>query len=231
MILGLTAVVLTLGYEFYVAQVPSKPQPTPNPVAPKPIPPVEEKPAPPPEPAAPAHAKPAPAVEEPAPLPAPAPPERVIAPPEPGKRAEFGARVLKKGMQGDDVRVLQERLRLAGFVRSPFRDGYFDDATEKALMAYQQGTRFLREMYYFNGVPGEPKPYADANLCRQLLDVPGRNKTLVKYTIRKGDTLFRIGTRFGVGPDALTTLNEISDPSALAPGQTIFIICNSDKAK
>jgi len=98
-------------------------------------------------------------------------------------------------------------------------------------MDYQRGTPFLRQMYAFFGIPGDPKPCADAELCRRLYEVPGRNKALVKYKVRKGDTLWRIASRFGVGPDTLTTLNQLGDPSVLQPGRTIFVICNTDKAR
>lgn len=209
-ILALVAVVLTLAYEVYFKKPPVKPD---GPAAAKQEPPAV-----------------APTPEKPPAPPDPAPPQKIVAPPMPAQRMEFGSRVLRKGMEGEDVRILQERLRLAGFVHCNFQDGCFDEATEKALIEYQRGTKFLKEMYCFPGVAGEPKPCADAALCRQLLEVPGRNKALVKYTIAKGDTLWRIASRFGVGPDSLTTLNNISDPSVVTPGNALFIICNSDKA-
>jgi len=141
----------------------------------------------------------------------------------------FGSRVLRRGMRGRDVEILQERLRLAGFVHYAFERGVFDDETEKALIEYQRGTPFLRKMYGFEGIKGEPKNYADAELCAQLFRVPNRRKVLISYTVQKGDTLWKIAVRFGVGPDSLALLNKISNPNALRVGQRLFVICDVSK--
>jgi LysM repeat protein len=42
--------------------------------------------------------------------------------------------------------------------------------------------------------------------------------------------LFRIATRFGIGPDSIKHLNNIGDPSAIKVGQGIWIVCDRSKA-
>jgi len=142
----------------------------------------------------------------------------------------FGSRVLKRGMSGPDVELLQERLRLAGMTDYKFTPGVFDEATEQALIEYQKGTKFLWEMYGFRGTGAEPRPYADEELCRQLMKVPGPRKVLIRYKVAPGDSLWSIASRFGCGPDSLTTLNKISDPKSLQVGQLLYIVCDREKA-
>jgi hypothetical protein len=168
--------------------------------------------------------------------PPPAKPAATPAPKTTGKPVadagshDFGSRVLRKGMQGSDVLQLQERLKLAGFVRENFMPGTFDDVTEQALLKYQEGTPFLAEMYAFRGLPPPHKPYMDAALAAQLLRVPTPEKVLIRHTVAPKENLFRIATRFGIGPDSIRHLNNIEDPSAIKVGQGIWIVCNRSKA-
>jgi hypothetical protein len=167
---------------------------------------------------------------KPAPRPAATPaPKKAGSGAEAGSHA-FGSRVLRKDMQGSDVLQLQERLKLAGFVRENFMPGTFDDATEQALLKYQEGTPFLAEMYAFGGLPPPHKAYMDAALAAQLLRVPTPDKVLIRHTVAAKENLFRIATRFGIGPDSIKHLNNIGDPSAIKVGQGIWIVCDRSKA-
>ncbi|MDR4505647.1 MAG: peptidoglycan DD-metalloendopeptidase family protein [Candidatus Scalindua sp.] len=44
-----------------------------------------------------------------------------------------------------------------------------------------------------------------------------------KYTIKKGDTLWKIGYNFGVSPDTIINNNHISDVTKIKPGQVLII--------
>lgn len=68
----------------------------------------------------------------PAPKPAPAPPKPAPAPPQATVTA-----VVRKGSRGPEVRLLQERLKAAGFNPGAV-DGDFGPNTERAVRAFQQ---------------------------------------------------------------------------------------------
>ncbi len=152
-------------------------------------------------------------------------------PPPAGGPAQLGARVLRKGMRGPDVAQLQERLTLAGFVRPGFTPGLFDEATEQAVLEYQRGNAFLAEMYGFRGLPTPHKPYVDEGLVRQLQRVPTADKVLIWHTVEPKENLFRIATKFGVGPDAIKYLNGLDESGRLRAGQALVIICDRSKAR
>ena len=154
----------------------------------------------------------------------------VLGPPASAEGTPFGSRVLQKGMRGPDVAQLQERLKLAGFVHHYFAPGTFDEATEQALVAYQEGTAFLAEMYGFRGLPPPHKKTVDAELAKQLMKVPTPNKVIVRYAVAPKENLFRIATRFGVGPDSIRYLNNVQDRDVLKVGQSLMIICDRSKA-
>lgn len=53
----------------------------------------------------------------------------------------------------------------------------------------------------------------------------------VKYTVRSGDTLYRIATLAGVSVDELVLLNRLASPDQLTAGQTILLPANADLTK
>ncbi|HVC33955.1 MAG TPA: LysM peptidoglycan-binding domain-containing protein [Chloroflexota bacterium] len=52
---------------------------------------------------------------------------------------------------------------------------------------------------------------------------PSPAKPRTTYTVRPGDSLFRIATTFGVGPDLLVSTNNLANPNALRAGQQLTI--------
>ena len=46
---------------------------------------------------------------------------------------------------------------------------------------------------------------------------------VVIYTAKPGDTLYAIGARYGLTPEALARFNRIPDPNRIAVGQEILI--------
>ena len=68
---------------------------------------------------------------------------------------------------------------------------------------------------------------ADPNVIRpgQVLVIPSGSSgtTQVRYTVQAGDTLYRIALRYGTTVTAITTANNIADPSLIRPGQVLII--------
>lgn len=61
----------------------------------------------------------------------------------------LGSRLLKKGMSGDDVKVLQELLLKLGYDLGSYgADGEFGAATEKAVMAFQRRNNLTADGKY-----------------------------------------------------------------------------------
>ncbi len=115
--------------------------------------------------------------------------------------------ILKFGATGAEVELLQLALNRAGF--GPLdTDGVFGGATAQALRRFQQK----------NGL--QP----DAVLGRMT------NAALypwytgyVNYTIRQGDSMFRIAQRHGVTLKAVETANPGLDPFDLRPGNKLVV--------
>ncbi|MDK2879890.1 MAG: hypothetical protein PWR06_2606 [Thermoanaerobacteraceae bacterium] len=53
---------------------------------------------------------------------------------------EFGSRILRRGMRGNDVRELQSKLQSLGYNVGPI-DGIFGPLTEKAVMQFQKDNK------------------------------------------------------------------------------------------
>lgn len=68
---------------------------------------------------------------------------------------------------------------------------------------------------------------ANPNLIRpgQVLVIPAGAPTSqpVRYTVQAGDTLYRIGIRYGVTVSAIATANNIANPNLIRPGQVLII--------
>ncbi|MGI6485376.1 MAG: peptidoglycan-binding protein [Thermoanaerobacterales bacterium] len=52
-------------------------------------------------------------------------------------RQEFGSRILRRGMRGEDVRLLQSKLESLGYMVGPV-DGIFGPKTERAVRQFQR---------------------------------------------------------------------------------------------
>lgn len=65
------------------------------------------------------------------------------------------------------------------------------------------------------------------NLIRpgQVLVIPSGSSgaAQVRYTVQPGDTLYRIAIRYGTTVTAITTANNIANPSLIRPGQVLII--------
>jgi peptidoglycan hydrolase-like protein with peptidoglycan-binding domain len=123
-------------------------------------------------------------------------------------RPLFGKRVIKPGMVGFDVAVLQFLLAIEGFDVGTL-DGRFGPLTQAAVVAYQERARLVPD-----GVAG---PATQARLCPSA---GCRSRTLAgsspsaRYRVRAGDTLTAIAARNGTTVAALAAANAI-DPDAM----------------
>jgi g-D-glutamyl-meso-diaminopimelate peptidase len=52
-------------------------------------------------------------------------------------RQEFGSRILRRGMRGEDVKMLQSKLESLGYTVGPI-DGIFGAQTERAVRQFQR---------------------------------------------------------------------------------------------
>jgi LysM repeat protein len=75
------------------------------------------------------------------------------------------------------------------------------------------------------GPTAEPtaEPTAQATPTIEPTDQPGPSPTPLEYTVARGDSVSRIALRFGVTPEAIIELNELSNPNRIFPGQVLLI--------
>lgn len=52
---------------------------------------------------------------------------------------------------------------------------------------------------------------------------PTPEGTPIVYIVQRGDTINRIATRHGVTPESIISLNELSNPNRITPGQRLLI--------
>jgi hypothetical protein len=125
-------------------------------------------------------------------------------------RPFYGTRVLRRGMAGWDVSVLQFLLQRHGFV--PGRvDGHFGRATEKAVRRYQHFARLSRD-----GVVGKRTASAlcSARACAfaKFSGARPAKRSLTTHRVRPGETLTGIAARYHTTVRALARANRL-DPS------------------
>ena len=114
---------------------------------------------------------------------------------------------LQKGSRGAPVALLQLGLRRAGY-GALVLDGSFGPSTERALRAFQKASGLTPD-----GIFG-----------------PGSEKALLPWlrgyalhTVRPGDTLWRLASRYGADLAALEAANPTLDPFDLRPGQRLAV--------
>jgi N-acetylmuramoyl-L-alanine amidase len=65
----------------------------------------------------------------------------------------------------------------------------------------------------------EPTPEPTAAATAE----PTPGPTPLEYTVQRGDSIGRIALRFGVTPESIIALNELSNPNRIFPGQVLLI--------
>ncbi len=132
-------------------------------------------------------------------------------------RPLLGKRVLRPGLFGLDVAVLQFLLTRQGVYDGPL-DGYLSVGTDRSLRRYQRqvrltpdgvvGPRTLAALVLENRVP----------VRRQAVTSPSRT-----YVVRPGDSLTAIAHRFGVSLGALARANHLDPKHVLLIGAKLRI--------
>jgi len=132
-------------------------------------------------------------------------------------RPVLGKRVLRPGLFGLDVAVLQFLLTKQGVYDGPL-DGYLSVGTDRALRRYQRRVHLVAD-----GVVG-PRTLAALVLQNH---VPVRPQTVAvtsrTYVVRSGDSLTAIAHRFGVSLSALARANHLDPKHVLLIGATLRI--------
>jgi LysM repeat protein len=133
-------------------------------------------------------------------------------------RPLFGARIMRVGLFGYDVSVLQFLLTKRGVYNGPL-DGYLSTATDRALRRYQRQVRLAAD-----GVVG---PRTVAALVLQS-HVPVRSHTqrvsLSRiYVVKPGDSLTTIARRFHVSLRTLARRNRLDATHVLLIGAKLRI--------
>lgn len=144
---------------------------------------------------------------------------------------KLGMRLLGLGAQGEDVRTLQERLKLAGFVNLQFSPGVFDEITKKAVINYQKGENpYLKEILHWQPADAlEPTGVVGLEFCRQIIRKTGFHAKLILYEIKLNDNLWTLAQKFKVPFRAIILLNNFNSANpVLKVSQKIFFIIHPD---
>lgn len=67
-----------------------------------------------------------------------------------------------------------------------------------------------------------PPPPSKVRKKLEAVEIPGSTEVAI-YTVKRGDTVYRIAKAYGVAPEGLIKANRISDVRSLQPGQKIII--------
>jgi hypothetical protein len=134
----------------------------------------------------------------------------------------FGTRVLRQGMRGYDVGVLQFLLRTRG-LRPGRLDGHFGRGTEVALRRFQK-----RHGLAPDGVLG---PRTAKRLCRMRACAwrvathrkRVKPKPSLRHRIAPGETLTTIAARYGVTVEAIARANRLDPRGYIIAGARIRI--------
>lgn len=161
---------------------------------------------------------------------------------------KFGARVIqievvadaddpftKHWKPGPNFRAMMRDIRANGvpdkWIARPAKN-YADAATLRvSYAAYEKFTGWLGHCH----VPGQNDPEKEKpqfghwdpgpiDTDTFFLGAPG--KATVKrptYVVKTGDSLFRIGLKFGTTADKLAAINGIANPNIIFPGQVLFL--------
>lgn len=119
---------------------------------------------------------------------------------------QVSAQVLRRGMRGEEVRALQERLVYLGHDLEV--DGIFGKQTEAAVMQVQELAGIAAD-----GIVGKATEAA----LRML------EESVITYIVRRGDTLSDIAFAYGTSVNQIMRRNGLNNPHQLYVGQRLLI--------
>ena len=111
------------------------------------------------------------------------------------------------GSSGPDVRLVQSLLNRIGYNAGAV-DGIFGPRTYQAVIAFQANNALAAD-----GIVG-PATWAVLDRLLRGYDI---------YTVRSGDTLYRIARAYYTTVDAIVTANPGIDPDVIRVGQRLVI--------
>ena len=114
---------------------------------------------------------------------------------------------LSQGSRGPDVRLLQSILNRIGYTAGTV-DGVFGGQTYQAVLAFQRNNGLTAD-----GVVGP----ATWNVLERLI------RGYDTYTVRSGDTLYKIAHAYYTTVNAIITANPGINPNSLAVGQRLTV--------
>ncbi|NJD02412.1 MAG: LysM peptidoglycan-binding domain-containing protein [Ruminiclostridium sp.] len=114
---------------------------------------------------------------------------------------------LNIGSTGPDVKLVQSLLNRIGYNAGPV-DGYFGSTTRQAVIAFQRNNGLTPD-----GIVG-PTTWAIFDRLLRGYDT---------YTIKSGDTLYRIAARYHTTLNAIITANPGINPNFIYIGQKIIV--------
>ena len=131
----------------------------------------------------------------------------------------LGRRVVKRGLVGYDVSVLQFQLARRGLLRGGF-DGRFGAATEKAVRKFQR-----RKGLAVDGVVGPVTMDAlgDFGPPARRSSRPARTSGGGRHVVRAGETLTSIAARYGTSVPALAKNNGLNPARWLVIGTRLKV--------
>lgn len=85
----------------------------------------------------------------------------------------------------------------------------------------------VEELVKLNNIQNPNLIYVGQKILILASDEPNKEKEIT-YTVRRGDSLWKIANRYGVSVDSLVSLNNIRNPNLIYPGQQIRVIVSGN---
>lgn len=85
----------------------------------------------------------------------------------------------------------------------------------------------VEELVKLNNIQNPNLIYVGQRILILASDEPNKEKEIT-YTVRRGDSLWKIANRYGVNVNSLVSLNNIQNPNLIYPGQQIRVMVSSN---
>lgn len=85
----------------------------------------------------------------------------------------------------------------------------------------------VEELVKLNNIQNPNLIYIGEKILITTSDKPNKEKEIL-YTVKRGDTLYRISNKYGVSISDIVNLNNIKNPNLIYPGQVLKIVASSN---